>query len=184
MVEGNRWLQWGYSCGYSLDAIASPRSPASSPNPDPIPHLTLTNLLSRASLTLPRYKVPRHYHGITANSVVKLYVHPAGRQPRMSLHTDALQRWSRRRVRWCSRVLRPLVLRRGAACARRHHAQGADSGQLLREGGRARGQPVLDGWEEEKEAVYHMVGAGWNALYTRPRGDGGIDFLLRLGWCG
>jgi hypothetical protein len=58
-------------------------------------------------------------------------------------YTNTPQRCPRRRIRRCSRILRPLLLRRSAQSTRRHHEEDSHPGQVLHSRDTARGQPFL-----------------------------------------
>ncbi|KAF2491650.1 hypothetical protein BU16DRAFT_124847 [Lophium mytilinum] len=106
----------------------------------------------------PKYKTAWNFHGLTLGRMAQLYVHRPHTSPTplsstqdpfadTRAHASAnlwKQRLHPRRLRRRRRLLRALLLRRGAQGAQGYPAEGAGAGKLLRQGDSARGQPVLD----------------------------------------
>jgi hypothetical protein len=76
---------------------------------------------------------------------------------------------ARRRFRWCGRLLRPLHVRRGTACARGHHEEDSRLRKLLQRRGSSRGQPLLEGAITGGE-MYNMDGA-WHERFIERWND-------------
>lgn len=70
-------------------------------------------------------------------------IHHPQELPRSHPQPSRQVRCPRRRFRRCSRLLRPLLLRRGTQGTRRHHEEDSRSRQVLHQRDTARGQPFL-----------------------------------------
>jgi hypothetical protein len=80
-------------------------------------------------------------HGSTSS----LPQFPPSNHPILSpnINVNNPQRCPRCRIRRCSRLLRPLLLRRSPQSPRRHHEEDSHPGQVLHPRDTARGQPFL-----------------------------------------
>jgi hypothetical protein len=74
-------------------------------------------------------------------------------------YTNTPQRCPRRRIRRCSRFLRPLLLCRSPQSPRRHHEKDSHPGQVLHPRDTARGQPFLS-------SLLAYTGQGKRGMYN------------------